>query len=409
MRILIAGENASARKGGEAILPLIYAKRLQARGHDVVLITHARNRDEISTDYPNLAPVTHYIEDAHAHRVLWALGERFPDGLRDRLFGNLIGILTAWDMRRIARRLAVQHAFDIVHQPIPVSPATPSPLYGLGVPVVIGPMNGGMSYPPGFDAREGRASRLFLKLGRMTARLANRLWPGKRKAALLMVANERTRRALPLEHPNILTIPENGVDLSIWVPPPPYTGPSLRQGFRMVFMGRMIALKGLDLTMQALEIARARRPDLNITLDILGDGPERDWIEARNLPGVYVHGFLTQPECAARLTGADALILNSLRECGGAVILEAMALGVPVIASDWGGPADYVTPATGILVHPAPADSFADRLADAIVHLAEHPDLAQRMGQAGQDLIHAEYDWEKRITRMEQIYQSILT
>ncbi|SUZ32998.1 Alpha-maltose-1-phosphate synthase [Roseibaca ekhonensis] len=407
MKILIAGENASARKGGEAILPLKYAIMMQRRGHDVVLVTHSRNREEITEDYPALASVTHFIEDAASHRFLWRVGDKFSEALRDRLFGNLIVILSAWDMRRIVRRLLRTDKFDLVHQPTPVSPATPSPLYGLGVPVVIGPMNGGMSYPPGFATREGRAAQFFLKLGRMTARAANRLWPGKAQAAILLVANERTRRALPLVHGNTVIMSENGVDLDIWAPPSPRTESAHRKGFRLVFMGRMIAWKGLDLTLQALDAARLRRPDLNITLDILGDGPERAWIEASGTPGVYVHGFLTQAECAARLTGANALILNSLRECGGAVILEAMALGVPVIASDWGGPSEYVTAETGLLVHPAPPDSFAERLADAVLYLADTPEVAAAMGEAGSARARALYDWEDLADRMEDIYRKV--
>lgn len=406
MNILIAGENASALKGGEAILPLRYAIMMLRRGHAVTLVTHARNREEISSDYPDLAPVTRYIDDALSHRVLWAIGSKFPDALRDRLFGNLLVILTALDMRRVVRGLLGAQNFDVVHQPSPVSPATPSPLYGLGVPVVIGPMNGGMSYPPGYTAREGWAARFFLRLGRMVARLANRLWPGKRQAAVLLVANDRTRRALPLHHDNIVTMVENGVDLQLWAPCE-IAGASQRKGVRLVFMGRMIALKGLDLTLQALQVARARRPDLNITLDILGDGPERAWIEASGTPGVYVHGFLTQSECAARLSGATALILNSLRECGGAVILEAMALGVPVIASDWGGPSEYVTPETGLLVHPSPPDSFAARLADAVLYLADNPEAAAAMGEAGIARARALYDWEDLADRMEDIYRKL--
>ena len=406
MKILIAGENASALKGGEAILPLRYAVMMQARGHDVTLVTHARNRVEISSDYPQLAPITRYIEDAVSHRTLWAIGSKFPDALRDLLFGNLIAILTAKDMRRIVLDLLRTQQFDVVHQPSPVSPATPSPLYGLGVPVVIGPMNGGMSYPPGYTTREGRAARFFLRIGRMAARLANRLWPGKRQAARLLVANERTLRALPLHHDSIVTMVENGVDLQLWTPRET-AGASQRKGVRLVFMGRMIPLKGLDLTLQALQLARARRPDLNITLDILGDGPERGWIEARALPGVHVHGFLTQAECATRLSGATALVLNSLRECGGAVILEAMALGVPVIASDWGGPSEYVTPETGVLVNPSPPDSFAERLADAILYLADNPEVAAAMGKAGMARIRALYDWEDLADRMEDIYRTV--
>lgn len=409
MKILIASENASAQKGGEAILPLKYAVNMLARGHDVTLVTHARNRAELGSDYPDVAAVTHYIDDMLSHRILWRLAERFPEALRDRLFGNLIVLLTAWSMRGIVKSLLRGAKYDVVHQPIPVSPATPSPLFGLGVPVVIGPMNGGMSYPPDYVDREGLAARLILRLGRMVARLANRLWPGKPKAAILLVANARTQAALPVSHPNIIQMTENGVDLDIWVPPPAAGAANLRRGFRLVFMGRMIGVKGLELTLDAVEIARKRRPDLNITLDLLGDGPERAMIEARDLPGVHVHGFLTQADCAARLTGANALILNSLRECGGAVILEAMALGVPVIASDWGGPSEYVTPETGILVHPSPRHGFATRLAAAIEHLADNPEIARQMGENGRARVRAEFDWQKLTTRMEEIYQSVLT
>lgn len=407
MKILIVGENASARKGGEAILPLKYAVMMQERGHDVVLVTHARNRDEITTDYPTLAPVTRYIEDARTHRWLWAIGERFPAGLRDQLFGGLIHILTALDMRKLVRAALSEDSFDVVHQPIPVSPMAPSPLHGLKVPLVIGPMNGGMSYPPGYGKREGTVVRVVLKLGRLTMRFANRLWAGKRQAAVLLVANERTRRALPLDHDRIITMTENAVDMRVWKLPEEQPNAAQRQGFRLTFIGRMIPLKGLDLTLQAMLIVRASRPDLNITLDILGDGPERAWIERRAIPGVYVHGLLTQADCAARLAGANALILNSLRECGGAVILEAMALGVPVIASDWGGPAEYVTPETGLLVHPSPPQTFPKRLAAAILQLADNPDLAQRMGVAGVARVAAHFDWEDQADRMEKIYNSV--
>lgn len=407
MKILIAGENASARKGGEAILPLKYALLMQERGHDVALVTHARNREEITIEYPSLVPVTRYMTDSVAHRWLWTLGLRFPAGIRDQIFGGLIHVLTARDMRKMVRAVLRRDRFDVVHQPIPVSPMAPSPLYGLDVPLVIGPMNGGMSYPPGYGAREGAVVRLFLKLGRLTARLANRLWAGKRQAAALLVANERTRRALPLDHNQIITMTENAVDLRVWKLPDAPPGAGLRKGFRLVFMGRMIPLKGLDLTLQAMLIVRASRPDLNITLDILGDGPDRAWIERHALPGVHVHGYLSQAECAARLAGANALILNSLRECGGAVILEAMALGVPVIASDWGGPAEYVSPETGILVHPSPPDGFPKRLAEAILRLADNPDLAQRMGAAGVARVREQYDWQDKAQQMEEIYRSV--
>ena len=57
---------------------------------------------------------------------------------------------------------------------------------------------------------------------------------------------------------------------------------------------------------------------------------------------VKFSGFLSQPDCARRLQAADVFVLPSLFECGGAVVLEAMAVGLPVIATAWGGPLDYL-------------------------------------------------------------------
>ena len=54
---------------------------------------------------------------------------------------------------------------DLIHQPIPVSPRAPSRIYGLGVPVIIGPMNGNMNYPEGYEDYESRISRMFIPGG----------------------------------------------------------------------------------------------------------------------------------------------------------------------------------------------------------------------------------------------------
>ena len=120
------------------------------------------------------------------------------------------------------------------------------------------------------------------------------------------------------------------------------------------------------------------------------------------------HGFRTQDECANVLTAADALILNSLRECGGAVVLEAMSLGKPVIAGDWGGPADYIDASCGILVHPVPRANFAQRLGQAISDLANDPERRYSMGVAGIHKIKCEFDWEKKADRILEIYQNTL-
>lgn len=405
MKIAIAAENASARLGGEAILPLKYAQLLHARGHQVRMLTHERNRAALAADAPEIAALTGFIADTWLHRLIFRAGQRLTAILRENLFGNLLVLLTALEMRRRLRVLVAQGAVDLVHQPIPVSPTAPSLLHSLGVPVVIGPMNGGMDYPPGYRRHQSALGRALLRLGRGLARGINRAIPGKPRAAALLVANARTRAALPVAHRRIFELVENGVDFAIWQAP---EAPARAQGFRLVYIGRLVDWKAVDVTLAAIAAARTARPDLEITLDIIGDGPERARLEGLAGDGVRFLGFLPQTACRDHLLAGHALILNSLRECGGAVVLEAMALGRPVIASDWGGPADYVTPDTGILVHPAPAESFSARLAEAIVTVAASPARAEAMGQAGFARAHAVFDWQSKIDRIEQIYAEAL-
>ena len=79
------------------------------------------------------------------------------------------------------------------------------------------------------------------------------------------------------------------------------------------------------------------------------------------------HGRLPQSAAAELLRNSDIMVLPSMRECGGAVVLEAMASAVPVIATKWGGPIDYITADTGILIPPATPEIFVGELANALL------------------------------------------
>jgi glycosyltransferase involved in cell wall biosynthesis len=409
LKVLIVAQNASSRLGGEAFLPLKYFQLLKQRGYPARLIAHSRNRVNLQeTLAPYLADV-HFIEDSVWHRGIVKAGRVFPRAVRMAVFGTLLNTVNEIYQVRLIRQLVTQGKVDIIHQPIPVSPKQPSGLHGFGVPVVIGPMNGGMTYPPGYEDHESPIARRFVALARQAAVLANRIIPGKRRAAALIVSNDRTRKALPLRnHPNVIDLVENGVDLSVWQPPVERAVRQQDAPFRLVFMGRLVDWKAVDITLEAVHLARGQGVDA--TLDLLGDGAERPALEARAAalglgPAVRFLGFRPQAECATILAGSDALILNSLYECGGAVVLEAMGLGLPVIASDWGGPADYIDPGCGALVSPVPRADFAARLAAEIVRLAQDPELCQAMGQAGIAKIRDQFDWEKKMDRMLEIYR----
>lgn len=408
-KVLIVAPNASARFGGEAFLPLNYFRILSRRGHPVHLIAHHRNAEELQA-LPDCDPARmHFVPDTRGHRAIWRSFSRFPERVRDLIGGGMMTWLNERHQARIIRRLIAAGEVDLIHQPIPVSPLIPSNLHRFGVPLVIGPMNGGMDYPPGYEDYEGGGTRASIAAARRLALVMNRLNPGKHKAAALLVANERTRRALPdPQHPHIETLIENGIDFTRWRAPQHQRPDPVPGRLRLVYLGRFVGWKAIDITLRAVALARGCGAD--VSLDLLGDGEGRSELEALaadlGIAGhVTFHGFQPQERCAEVLAGSDALVLNSLRECGGAVVLEAMAMGLPVVASAWGGPLDYLSAESGILVHPSPREDFPQRLAGAFATLARDPDLRVRMGQAGQAIVRRDFDWEKKVDRMLEVYR----
>ena len=96
--------------------------------------------------------------------------------------------------------------------------------------------------------------------------------------------------------------------------------------------------------------------------------------------------------------------MPSLRECGGTAILEAMALGKPIIATNWGGPADYVNASCGILVDPSSKTGFVDGLAEAMLRLAGSPELRRSLAEGGiRRVLEDNLDWNSKADRILSI------
>jgi glycosyltransferase involved in cell wall biosynthesis len=412
-RVLIAAEHASARFGGEAVLPLHYFRLLRERGVDAHLLVHDRTRDELDALLAADRDRITYVPDTRAHRAIFGVGSRMPRRLGDVTAGVALRLLTQQEARRKARKLIERHRIDVVHQPMPVSPKDPSLLFGLGVPVVIGPMNGGMLYPRAFRALESRAQRTAVEAARAASHLVHRVIPGKIEATTLLVANDRTRRALPIGvRGRVEELVENAVDLRLFdAGRIELERRSPSDPLRVVFVGRLVDWKGLDILLEAIGAARARAP---ITLDVYGDGPMRDaWKHASDRAGldraVTFHGFVPQTEIPRRLAQSNVLALPSLYECGGAVVLEAMALGVPVIACAWGGPLDYLDETTGVLVPPDDRATLVRGFVEALHRFAIDPTHAEGLGRRGRDVVAEKFDWRKKIDRILAIYEDAIT
>ena len=149
---------------------------------------------------------------------------------------------------------------------------------------------------------------------------------------------------------------------------PPVSRPP-SSSIRLLFVGSLLPVKGLPTLLQAL--ALLERADWR--LDIVGDGPERDRIQhLANELGIahqiHIHGYRPKQDVAIFMQAADYFLLPSQWENAPCVIIEAMACGLPIIASRVGGIPELVGPDQGILVPPQDVNAWAMTLADVILH-----------------------------------------
>ncbi|MFV1876502.1 glycosyltransferase family 4 protein [Nioella sp.] len=179
-----------------------------------------------------------------------------------------------------------------------------------------------------------------------------------------------------------------------------------RDGNKLLFVGRLAAVKGVPVLLEALAEARRTRPDLTLTL--VGDGPDRAALEAQSraldLAGaVTFAGYRSQSDVAELLARHDALILPSFAEGVPVVLMEAMAARMPVIATAVGGVSELVEDGiNGYLV--APGDGAALRA--AILRVMKDSALRQRMGGAGRAKVEAHFTATTEAARLARLIRS---
>jgi glycosyltransferase involved in cell wall biosynthesis len=195
--------------------------------------------------------------------------------------------------------------------------------------------------------------------------------------------------------------------------PATITPPEPAEHFRLLFVGRLVERKGVHYLLEA--VARARHAGCDVVVDVVGDGPGRPALEdrARELrlgPAARFHGFVPDHDLARRYQQCDAFVLPAVvDEKGdveglGVVLIEALAHGRPVIASDAGGITDIVEhERTGLLVPPADVGA----LTGAIVTLARDPDLADRLGRDGRAFVQERFSWPSIIDRLTTLYAGL--
>jgi starch synthase len=300
--------------------------------------------------------------------------------------------------------------YDLVHRLTPLTPTTPSLLAShcrrAGVPFVWGPINGGVPWPPGY-ADVLRAEGEWLSYFRGGMKLMPYYRSTRRDAAAIIVASQATWGQLADYHDKCVYIPENGVDSERFTM---QARPVIGDQLRVAFVGRLVPYKGADILIEAAApLIRSGKIDL----DIIGDGPQlpqlRAMVEREGVGnGVKLDGWQEHAAVAERLAQSQVFACPSIREFGGGVVLEAMALGLVPVVVDYAGPAELVTDQTGFRIKIGKRAELVQSFRDTLANLWEQRGTLSEMGGRARARVIENFTWPAKAAQIVEVYEWVL-
>jgi glycosyltransferase involved in cell wall biosynthesis len=304
--------------------------------------------------------------------------------------------------------------FDLVHRITPLSPTAPSylakKLHKLNIPYVVGPLNGGVSWPSHFsDVR--RKEREWLS----KVRFLYRLLPGykalRKYSSAIIVASRATEKQMPdYCKDKIFYIPENAIDPERF-PIAPIENKISDKPIKACFVGRLVPYKGVDMAISAISKFAQRG---QITFDIYGDGPEKEnlllLIKRLGLTkSVRLSGFVDNKDLHEFMSSCQLFIFPSVREFGGGAVLEAMALGLVPVIVDYAGPSELVSSREGFKVAIKEKSQVISEIEALIEDIVNNPMQLQSKRKAAIEKVSELYTWDKKAKQVLSIYQWVIS
>jgi phosphatidylinositol alpha-mannosyltransferase len=301
--------------------------------------------------------------------------------------GSMGRVTLGWRFKEQARELLAEHRFDILHFHEPLVPFLSPTVLDQSNTINVATFHAFGGFSPSYWVGRRFAGGLLEKLdGRIAVSGA-------------------ARHFISRYFPGDYRIIPNGVDLDRFGDAEPLE--EWRDGtINILFVGRFEERKGLIHLLKAYHRLRKRHVDARLL--VIGSGPKareyRRFVGLRQIRDVEFLGRLTDADKARFFASADIFCSPATgQESFGVVLLEAMAAGVPIVASDIHGYKNVVQRGVqGLLVEPKNHRA----LAAALYRLANDPELRHRMGDAGRARA-PEYSWDRVTQQIVDFYHEV--
>ena len=328
----------------------------------------------------------------------WVVRRIFRNNFHSRaltVFSYPFSIAFEWRAWRRMRTRIIAGEFDIVLRLSPIISVIPSDFpFFMRNCFIIGPINGGLPWPRGFSQAENQKAWIdnlrnlyrFMPFARSTYR----------RAAAIIAGSSQTYAEFAAYREKLFFVPENGLTRSLCSGAPRRCEGSSK--LELIFVGNLVPYKACDLALRAA--APLLRNDL-AHFTVVGDGPERIRLEqltkSLGIEGaVSFCGMLTHTEAMQRLRSADVLVFPSVREFGGGVVFEALAVGAVPLVADFGGPGDTIHPEVGCKVSLTNESDVVSQIERILADLSHDRSLLDRLRQQGMSYAREYLTWDAK-------------
>jgi len=340
----------------------------------------------------------------------WSLRRIFKSNYDTQVltaFGYPFSVAFEWWAWRQLRRRIFSGEFDVVLRILPMAATLPSPfaffLRKGPIPFVIGPVTGGLPWPPGFEQLENQKE--WVANLRTLYRYVPFARSTYRRATAIIAATSQTYSEFAAYCDKLFFVPEPGIAESLCSPDTRSPKPDAK--LDLIFVGGLVPRKACDLALRAA--APLLRNDV-ARFTVVGDGPERSHLEqmVRSLgieKEVSFCGWVSHAEVLKRLGSADLLVFPSLRDNGAGIVFEALASGAVPVVADFGGPGDIVHPAVGYKVPLTNGDDIVAQIEKILTKLAHNRDQIQLLRQQGMAHVRECLTWDAKARATTRVLQ----
>lgn len=320
----------------------------------------------------------------------------------------------------LLRRLRRSRKFDIIHKVTPAPLANTTMLYLQRLPLIIGPVLVAQPVPVSFESltrphfspppqSKFHPARIASSLIRRMAGRANRAARHLDHASLILLGMKEAWNHVPERHWDLCQfLTWSGIEHDRFVPDDSAKNSTV---VRLLFVGRLVPYKGLELLLRALAVARTQ---CAFKLSVVGDGDPAYAEFLRRLAAdlevadsVVFMPAVSRSELLRFYQEADVFCFPTLCDTYGIALLEAMSCGCAVVVSDTAGPQEIVAEGTGIKIPLISPEQYVSEYASALVRLASDASLRRQLGECAREHILKHHDWDVIGGQLCDIYRNL--